>query len=777
MKGNLSKRKNNISDELNKWVRKVQLLFASLPGALDKKADGDAVYAANGLLGVTTLQIRIPGTVPGVIGTWLTINDSFGEPLYKNPREFTVLNEVDYTKITARGWMHRENGAGCWCEVKENELRVDPAFVPSESETEIVTVAIPAEDSGSQYQKDMLERAAALASKVDNIANNTTRIKNSLDGFSGAKGALTTTGGAIGRNAVSSSGGAAGENAKTGKGFAGGINAKAVDANNNGIDAIQLGRGTNSTPLTLGVYDYQMMDANGNIPSARMEQNVLTKTNTKAYTPSAPYHPATKNYVDGTAEALSKVQTILAAGLMPGSQAYTDAENRRIVMDPASYQFTADDGVGITTPSFAVLINGVRRQVPALTDWFDGIRLSQDNNPNLYLAYSPETDFFQIAATVSKGSTGDVYLKPGDLPDGFAVLGGFGTVFLSPEDGSPYIMTWEELLLDGTPEAFGIVQTVNFPEARALASGDVLTRSNNAPYTPTGDYHPATKKYVDDAVAGSEPEYIDAGGIEQILTGNVLDQYVAPRGEMREYYVRYTDNRMSYNEYLTCKLYSMHYYIPGPGAGGYVQQLDIPFGTSGNGNSDPVSYIRHGDDDSGTLVWYEWEEQIPATKKYVDDAVAGAGGLKVIDLTGNTDTSVFSSPKLKELVYDREGIYVVKSYEAQTAANDGMPIQLTQGPYTWILTVSSYSGDVSDSSYCHTICCYADSGQHRFERLTTGNYGAEGWGAWVSRMFLTSRNYVAYTPTGNYDPATKKYVDDTVGNIGTILDSINGEVV
>ena len=184
--------------------------------------------------------------------------------------------------------MHRENGAGCWCEVKENELRVDPAFVPSESETEIVTVAIPAEDSGSQYQKDMLERAAALASKVDNIANNTTRIKNSLDGFSGAKGALTTTGGAIGRNAVSSSGGAAGENAKTGKGFAGGINAKAVDANNNGIDAIQLGRGTNSTPLTLGVYDYQMMDANGNIPSARMEQNVLTKTNTKAYTPSAP---------------------------------------------------------------------------------------------------------------------------------------------------------------------------------------------------------------------------------------------------------------------------------------------------------------------------------------------------------------------------------------------------------------------------------------------------------------------------------------------------------
>ena len=282
------------------------------------EASATNLDALKDLLGATTLQIRIPGTVPGVIGTWLTVGNNFGEQLYKKPREFTVLNEVDYAKITARGWVHRENGAGCWCEVKENEFRVDPAFVPSESETEIVTVAIPAEDSGSQYQKDMLERVAALASSV------------------------------------------------------------------------------------------------------------LTKTNTVSY-------------------------------------------------------------------------------------------------------------------------------------------------------------------------------------------------------YPTGDYHPATKKYVDDAVAGSEPEYIDAGGIEQILTGNVLDQYVAPRGEMREYYVRYTDNRMSYNEYLTCKLYSMHYYIPGPGAGGYVQQLDIPFGTSGNGNSDPVSYIRYGDDDSGTLVWYEWEEQIPATKKYVNDAVGNIG--------------------------------------------------------------------------------------------------------------------------------------------------------
>ena len=33
-------------------------------------------------------------------------------------------------------------------------------------------------------------------------------------------------------------------------------------------------------------------------------------------------------------------------------------------------------------------------------------------------------------------------------------------------------------------------------------SSDVLTKTNTTSYTPTGDYNPATKKYVDDATSG-----------------------------------------------------------------------------------------------------------------------------------------------------------------------------------------------------------------------------------------------------------------------------------
>lgn len=84
-------------------------------------------------------------------------------------------------------------------------------------------------------------------------------------------------GGAVGYGSSAYYGGAVGKNTKTSQGFAGGDNAKAVDASDTGIDAIQLGTGTNSTPKTLQVYDYQLMDANGKIPNERL--NIFNNEN------------------------------------------------------------------------------------------------------------------------------------------------------------------------------------------------------------------------------------------------------------------------------------------------------------------------------------------------------------------------------------------------------------------------------------------------------------------------------------------------------------------
>lgn len=91
-------------------------------------------------------------------------------------------------------------------------------------------------------------------------------------GAVGHNAKVTNAGGAVGADSEAGNGGAVGEGAKTSSGFAGGAGAQAVSADGAGIDAIQLGTGTNSTPKTLQVYSYQLMDADGNIPSARIPQ-------------------------------------------------------------------------------------------------------------------------------------------------------------------------------------------------------------------------------------------------------------------------------------------------------------------------------------------------------------------------------------------------------------------------------------------------------------------------------------------------------------------------
>lgn len=94
---------------------------------------------------------------------------------------------------------------------------------------------------------------------------------NTADGGAIGFAAQSTTGGAVGADASSTDGGAVGNSARAGAGFSGGYNAIAgLDSEENPIDAIQLGTGTNNTAKTLQIYSYQLMDASGNIPAERL---------------------------------------------------------------------------------------------------------------------------------------------------------------------------------------------------------------------------------------------------------------------------------------------------------------------------------------------------------------------------------------------------------------------------------------------------------------------------------------------------------------------------
>jgi hypothetical protein len=85
--------------------------------------------------------------------------------------------------------------------------------------------------------------------------------------------AVTFDGAAMGDAAESDDGGAIGKSAVTGDGFAGGKSAFATDdgtISGNGIDAIQLGSGGNTNPLSLQIYGYPLMGSSGFIPVARL---------------------------------------------------------------------------------------------------------------------------------------------------------------------------------------------------------------------------------------------------------------------------------------------------------------------------------------------------------------------------------------------------------------------------------------------------------------------------------------------------------------------------
>lgn len=164
---------------------------------------------------------------------------------------------------------------------------------------------------------------------------------------------VTNAGGAVGADSEAGNGGAVGEGAKTSSGFAGGAGAQAVNADGAGIDAIQLGTGTNTTPKTLQVYSYQLMDADGNIPSARIPQlaekvdKVSGKglsTNDYTYADQEKVSHLPENTYDALyekadktalAEKADKTELIGKAGTWEGAEIFNDYENNAASMDYA----------------------------------------------------------------------------------------------------------------------------------------------------------------------------------------------------------------------------------------------------------------------------------------------------------------------------------------------------------------------------------------------------------------------------------------------------------
>lgn len=188
----------------------------------------------------------------------------------------------------------------------------------------------------------------------------------------------------------------------------------------------------------------------------------------------------------------------------------------------------------------------------------------------------------------------------------------------------------------------------------------------------------------------------------------------------------------------------------------------------------------------------------PATKKYVDDAVAGAGGGSSMDMVPIYSFKVtVSNPNLNTAMSlytaDRTALTSIIN-DAYSNGNDlfGLSIEFTNSSAAWIdmpilnnafqsmklqskptnISLLGITNDSIPSDYSLGYIGYINltisiTWNDDVATVTSGVLTL------TSKQYLNTTNTVSYTPTANYHPATKKYVDDSiataVGDINTIL--------
>lgn len=215
---------------------------------------------------------------------------------------------------------------------------------------------------------------------------------------------------------------------------------------------------------------------------------ILTKDNTTAYTPTQNYHPATKKYAD--ASSLYKVYN-LGLNVIDQTGVLLLWEAEKDEYDATVYRGIMM-GILCTIP-----LNGITQagDVP-LVSMFTSFRKIGENNETDFMYASGSSGIRVAPATVIYNNKDYTALQI--EVSGEADIKNFVGYF-----DRPPLLTWIPYL-EGTGSGEVILnEEINnnidvFATKEFVYSSNVLTKNNTSAYTPTNDYHPSTKKYVDE---------------------------------------------------------------------------------------------------------------------------------------------------------------------------------------------------------------------------------------------------------------------------------------
>ena len=376
-----------------------------------------------------------------------------------------------------------------------------------------------------------------------------------------------------------------------------------------------------------------------------------------------------------------------------------------------------------------------------------------------------------------------------------------------------------------------------------MSSLNVLGKTNEVEYTPTKDYHPATKKYVDDALANIDVSFddvyvvtcghrFDGGYFEVTDDGSITEM-------MNKYWPKYLANR-NQGGLVIWKDYTA--FTNGTTLIGYMRGTEIyiqwPWTSQNNGlASNPYGSVGvvtiTGSWDSSTetytltkAVWNRTkyvptQDYNPANKKYVDDnkyslPIASAdtlGGIKIGENLSIDENGVVSASGCDIPVYNfkmtseyRKATstvtYVYMSSSDKTTLQNIIQDAYDKGLETFALFVNQRVGTYTGTNEMHQdylltivngkliknkpsslLLVGYSQGNSTFTDVYLSKLNISLPLSWnedsctvgtalyinVELRPLSSDNTIMYVPTSDYNPATKKYVDDQVGNINTVL--------
>ena len=237
--------------------------------------------------------------------------------------------------------------------------------------------------------------------------------------------------------------------------------------------------------VTISAVDRKISTEN---KTALWSDKVLAKDNTAQFTPTQDYHPATKKYAD--ASSLYKVYDL--------DLNVIDRTGVLLLWEAEKDEYDATVYRGIMMGSLCTIPLNDVTQAGAfpLVSMFASFRKNTDGNNETDFIYAKDYSGIRVAPANVIYNNKD-YTALQIAVSGEADIKNFVGYF----DRTP-LLTWVPYLEEtGSGEVIlneEINNNIEITTAKELVgSSDVLTKTNTSAYTPTKDYHPATKSYVD----------------------------------------------------------------------------------------------------------------------------------------------------------------------------------------------------------------------------------------------------------------------------------------